>query len=744
MSEHEQRDAAAANLAAATEAMQQNFQHIQDLVKDFVSSKESKSLDPFNLSEAYAEWLKAVSSDPKKLIDANMRFWQDSVALTQQVFNSMLGQSAPPVITEQAGDRRFKHDEWNNNPVFGTIKQSYLLTSKWMRDVVTDVQGLDEKTAEKVEFFTERYLDALSPTNFAATNPAVIEKVLETKGENLVNGLKNMMADLDTGTGQLNIKMTDTEAFVLGENVAATPGKVVFQNRMFQLIQYTPTTDKVLKRPMLIVPPWINKFYILDLQPKNSLLKWLTDQGHTVFVVSWVNPDETYGDVSFENYMTEGTLVAVDAVEKITGQSEMNAIGYCIGGTLMSLTLSYMKQKNDERIKSITFFTTMLDFSEPGELGVFIDEGQLQNLEAKMNDQGYLDGAGMSGAFNLMRANDLIWSFYISNYLLGNDSRPFDLLFWNSDSTRMPAKMHSWYLRNLYLENKLCKPQALSVAGVDVDLSKIDIPACFISAVDDHIAPWLSTYKGAKLLGGKVRFILGGSGHIAGIVNPPTQEKYGYRLTDDLPDDPVAWADDAEQFTGSWWPEWERWVRSQDDATIAARIPGAGPLKVIEDAPGTYVKCKKGEPVPKLEFTELEPATKKAPARKTAAKKPAAKKAPAKPAAKRTTTKASATKTTTAKSTTAASKTTATKSSTAAKSTTAKTSRAKAAPKPKAETKPAAEAETPVTQEPVAPVTNVAPTEPAAPAEAPKVEAPEAKPETDATPEAPKNDNDQS
>ena len=744
MSEHEQRDAAAANLAAATEAMQQNFQHIQDLVKDFVSSKESKSLDPFNLSEAYAEWLKAVSSDPKKLIDANMRFWQDSVALTQQVFNSMLGQSAPPVITEQAGDRRFKHDEWNNNPVFGTIKQSYLLTSKWMRDVVTDVQGLDEKTAEKVEFFTERYLDALSPTNFAATNPAVIEKVLETKGENLVNGLKNMMADLDTGTGQLNIKMTDTEAFVLGENVAATPGKVVFQNRMFQLIQYTPTTDKVLKRPMLIVPPWINKFYILDLQPKNSLLKWLTDQGHTVFVVSWVNPDETYGDVSFENYMTEGTLVAVDAVEKITGQSEMNAIGYCIGGTLMSLTLSYMKQKNDERIKSITFFTTMLDFSEPGELGVFIDEGQLQNLEAKMNDQGYLDGAGMSGAFNLMRANDLIWSFYINNYLLGNDSRPFDLLFWNSDSTRMPAKMHSWYLRNLYLENKLCKPQALSVAGVDVDLSKIDIPACFISAVDDHIAPWLSTYKGAKLLGGKVRFILGGSGHIAGIVNPPTQEKYGYRLTDDLPDDPVAWADDAEQFTGSWWPEWERWVRSQDDATIAARIPGAGPLKVIEDAPGTYVKCKKGEPVPKLEFTELEPVAKKAPARKTAAKKPAAKKAPAKPAAKRTTTTASATKTTTAKSTTAASKATATKSSTAAKSTTAKTTRAKAAPKPKAETKPAAEAETPVTQEPVAPVTNVAPTEPAAPAEAPKVEAPEAKPETDATPEAPKNDNDQS
>ena len=632
MSEHDKLDEAADQLEAATEAMKQNFQPIQDMMDEFLKSHESLNLDPFNLSAAYSEWMKAATSDPKKMVDANMRLFQNSMALSQQMFNAMLGQAAPPVITEESGDRRFKHDDWSSNPVFGTIKQSYLLTSKWMRDVVQDVEGLDEKTAEKVEFFTERYLDALSPTNFAATNPAVLEKVIETKGENLVSGLKNMMADMDNGSGQLNIRMTDTEAFTLGENVAATPGKVVFQNRMFQLVQYTPTTDKVLKRPLMIVPPWINKFYILDLQPKNSMLKWLTDQGHTVFVVSWVNPDETYKEVGFETYMKEGVLTAVDAVEAATGESEINAIGYCIGGTLLSLTLSYMKQKGDDRIKSATFFTTMIDFSEPGELGVFIDEEQIGNIEERMETQGYLDGAGMSGAFNLMRANDLIWSFYINNYLLGNDARPFDLLFWNSDSTRMPAKMHSWYLRNMYLENQLCKPHAVTVEGVDIDLTKIDLPACFISAADDHIAPWLSTYKGAKILGGKTRFILGGSGHIAGIVNPPTQVKYGYRVTDDLPDDPQAWADSAEQFEGSWWPEWDKWVRALDDTQIAARKPGSGSLSVIEDAPGTYVKCRLGEPVPKLETTVINPTGKKPAAKKAAAKKPAAKKAPVKKA----------------------------------------------------------------------------------------------------------------
>ena len=708
MSEHDKLDEAASQLEAATEAMKQNFQPIQAMMDEFAKSHEGLNLDPFNLSAAYSEWMKAATDDPQKLADANMRFFQNSMALSQQMFNSMLGQSTKPVISEEDGDRRFKHDDWSTNPVFGTIKQSYLLTSKWMRDTVKDVEGLDEKTAEKVEFFTERYLDALSPTNFAATNPAVIEKVLETKGENLVSGFKNMMADMDNGSGQLNIRMTDTEAFTLGENVGATPGKVVFQNRMFQLVQYTPTTDKVLKRPLMIVPPWINKFYILDLQPKNSMLKWLTDQGHTVFVVSWVNPDETYKDVGFETYMKEGVMTAVDAVEAATGESEINAIGYCIGGTLLSLTLSYMKQTGDDRIKSATFFTTMIDFSEPGELGVFIDEEQIQSIEERMETQGYLDGAGMSGAFNLMRANDLIWSFYINNYLLGNDARPFDLLFWNSDSTRMPAKMHSWYLRNMYLENQLCQPQAVTVEGVDIDLSKIDLPACFISAADDHIAPWLSTYKGAKLLGGKTRFILGGSGHIAGIVNPPTQVKYGYRFTDDLPDDPQAWADSAEEFEGSWWPEWDKWVRALDDTQIAARQPGSGSLSVIEDAPGTYVKCRLGDPVPQLETTIINPAGKKPAAKKPAAKKAAAKPAASKPAA----TKAADVKPAQSKAKPATAKA-APKPAAKAVAKKAEPAKKEAAPSPKkAAAKPVVKAKS-VAKKPVAKATKVSKDEPA-------------------------------
>ncbi|PID46192.1 MAG: class I poly(R)-hydroxyalkanoic acid synthase [Proteobacteria bacterium] len=643
MSEHNKLEDVASQLEAATEVMKQNFHNIQSMMNEFITSHQDVNVDSFDLSTAYTEWLKAAAGDPKKVIEANVQLWQDSVALSQQMFNAMWGQSSEPVITEAAGDRRFKHDDWSGNPVFSTIKQSYLLMSKWMRDVVKDVEGLDDKTAEKVEFFTERYLDTLSPTNFAATNPAVIERILETKGESLVSGFKNMVADMDCGSGHLNIRMTDTKAFTLGENVAVTPGKVVFQNRMFQLIQYAPTTDKVLKRPIMIVPPWINKFYILDLQPKNSLLKWLTDQGHTVFVISWVNPDETYKDVGFEHYMKEGVITAIDAIEAATGESEVNAIGYCIGGTLLSLTLSYLKKIGDERVKSATFLTTMIDFSEPGELGVFIDEKQIQNIEERMEKQGYLDGSGMSGTFNLMRANDLIWSFYINNYLLGNDPRPFDLLFWNSDSTRMPAKMHSWYLRNMYLNNQLSQPCALKVEGVEIDLSKIDIPACFVSTVDDHIAPWLSTYKGAKLLGGKTRFMLGGSGHIAGIVNPPTQVKYGYRFTDDLPDDPQAWADSAEQHEGSWWPEWDKWVRALDNTQVKARQPGSGSLSVIEDAPGTYVKCRVGEPVPQLEMTELKPVAKKPATKKTAATKPAVRKTPTKkPATKPGTNKASA------------------------------------------------------------------------------------------------------
>ncbi|MCW8907728.1 MAG: class I poly(R)-hydroxyalkanoic acid synthase [Sedimenticola sp.] len=592
MSKPDQSEVNTLGFASATAELQKNFRQVEEIMANFANSYDHMDLDPFNLMQSSAEWFAALAKDPKRAIDANISFLQKSMELYQQSMSSLLAGSVPeqPVIQEEKGDRRFRHEGWEEQPAFNAIKQSYLLMSKWMRDQVQSVEGLDEHTAEKVEFFTERYLDALSPTNFAATNPAVVEKIIETKGANLVHGLKNMLEDLEAGKGELRIRMTDTTAFELGKNVATTPGKVVFQNRMFQLIQYTPSTDKVLKRPLLVIPPWINKYYIMDLQPKNSLLKWLVDQGHTVFVVSWVNPDTSYADTEFSDYVTEGVMTAVDVVEQATGESDINMIGYCIGGSLLATTLAYMKAKGDQRVRSATFFTTMIDFSDPGELGVFIDEEQLANLEKRMNDSGYLDGTQMAGTFNLMRANDLIWSFYINNYLLGNDPRPFDLLYWNSDSTRMPAKMHTWYLRNLYLENNLSKPGGVSIDGVPIDISKVDIPVCFVSAVEDHIAPWKSTYAGAKLFSGDTRFILGGSGHIAGIINPPAAGKYNYRVTDQLPDNPEAWAVSADVVDGSWWPEWDRWVKQLSDDQVAARHPGERGMRLIEDAPGSYVK----------------------------------------------------------------------------------------------------------------------------------------------------------
>lgn len=624
MSETKQEELNTLGFASHADEMRNNFKHVEELMKTFSSANNTMNMDPFKLGDAYAEWFDAFSKNPDKAVKDGMAFWQKSMQLSQQALSNTFSdanQEKPePVITEEKGDRRFKHDDWADKPTFSLIKQSYLMTSEWMRNMVTDVEGLDEHTAEKVKFFTERYLDAMSPTNFAATNPAVIEKIAETKGANLLHGLKNMLEDLEEGEGSLKIRMTDTSAFTLGENIATTPGKVVFQNRMFQLIQYSPSTETVLKRPLLIVPPWINKFYIMDLQPKNSMLKWMVDQGHTVFVISWINPDESYREVGFDDYLTEGVITAVDAVEQATGESEINAIGYCIGGTLLSIALAYMKAKEDDRIKSATFFTTMIDFAKPGDLGVFIDEEQIANLEETMNKEGCLDGSKMSGAFNLLRANDLIWSFYVNNYLLGNDPRPFDLLYWNSDSTRMTPTMHSWYLRNMYKDNLICKPNSVSIKGTPIDISSIDIPTCFISTADDHIAPWLSTYSGAKLFSGETRFILGGSGHIAGIINPPDANKYGYRFTDQLSDDPQAWADQAEVHEGSWWTNWNSWIRPlSNDETTPARIEGKGGLTVIEDAPGTYVACKMDEPAPVVEATQLDPSKKNSPTKNATA-----------------------------------------------------------------------------------------------------------------------------
>jgi polyhydroxyalkanoate synthase subunit PhaC len=572
----------------------------QKLVAEFLARQQqgngggsgSSSMDPLNIGAAFMEMTHRMMADPAKLVQAQMTLWQDYMRLWQTTAQRMMGQEAEPVATPEKGDRRFKHPEWDENELFDFVKQSYLLTARWMQSTVKDVEGLDDKTAQKVDFYTRQFVDAMAPSNFLMTNPEVLRATLESGGENLVKGLHNLLDDLERGKGRLKIKMTDVEAFKLGENIALTPGKVVYQNDLIQLIQYAPATEQVHKRPLLIIPPWINKYYILDLRPKNSFIRWAVEQGHTVFVISWVNPDEKLKAKTFEDYMTDGPLAALDAIEKATGEKDANVIGYCLGGTLLASTLAYMAAKKDTRIKSATFFTALMDFRDSGELGVFIDEVQLAALEEKMKDKGYLEGADMATTFNMLRANDLIWSFVVNNYLMGKDPFPFDLLYWNSDSTRMPAAMHSFYLRKMYQENKLIEPGGITLKGVKIDLSKVKVPACLISTREDHIAPWKATYAATQLLGGPVKFILAGSGHIAGVVNPPEAQKYGYWTNDKYPENPDDWCNSASEHAGSWWPAWQDWVAGFGNGKVPARQPGDGKLKVIEDAPGSYVKLQ--------------------------------------------------------------------------------------------------------------------------------------------------------
>jgi len=553
---------------------------------------ENHSPDPLNIASAFMEMTARLIANPSYLVEAQIGFWRDYMSLWQNTTRRILGADTKPVIDAPSSDRRFKDDAWRENEIFDFIKQSYLLSARYVQDVVTHVDGLDAKTAQKVDFYARQFVDAMSPSNFLLTNPEVLRKTAETGGENLLKGLNNLLSDLEQGKGKLRIKMTDMEAFRLGENIGVSPGKVVYQNDLMQLIQYTPSTEKVLKRPLLIAPPWINKFYILDLRPRNSFVRWAVSQGHTVFMISWVNPDAKLAEKNFEDYMQQGYLDALGAIEQATGEREVNAIGYCLGGTLLTSTLAYMAAKKDDRIKSATFFVTLTDFEDAGELGVFIDEEQLKSLEGKMNKRGYLEGSEMATTFNMLRANDLIWSFVVNNYLLGNDPFPFDLLYWNADSTRMPAKMHSFYLRKMYQENLLSKPGGISLAGVPIDLRKIKTPAYFLSTREDHIAPWKSTYRGTQLLGGPKRFVLAASGHIAGVVNPPESGKYGHWINKDLPPDPEEWFKGATEMAGSWWPDWHRWVSALAKQQVQARAPGDGKLKPIEDAPGSYVKVK--------------------------------------------------------------------------------------------------------------------------------------------------------
>jgi polyhydroxyalkanoate synthase len=584
------------------------------LVENFYATHKNEgaedSADDLGVGKAFSQLAAKLLSDPFKLAEASMRMWHDYFVLWQNTLRRAAGEAAAPVVEPAKADNRFRGELWQNNLLFDYIKQSYLIAAQNIQNTVAEVEGLDAQTARKVKFFTRQYVDALAPTNFVMTNPEVLKTTLETGGKNLLDGLNHLLQDLDRGHGKLAISMTDYKAFKLGENVATTPGKVVFQNDLMQLIQYQPTTDKVRRTPLLIVPPWINKYYILDLRQKNSFIRFAVDQGITVFVVSWVNPDEKLAQKSFDDYMLEGPVAALGAMGQATGEKVFNLIGYCLGGTLSAAMLAWMAEKDDERVKCVTFFTTLIDFSEPGELGVFVDEDSVARLEKKMAERGYLEGAEMATTFNMLRANDLIWSFVVNNYLLGKEPFPFDLLYWNSDATRMPAKMHTFYLRNMYIRNGLREPGCISLAGVPIDLSKVKIPAYFISTVEDHIAPWKTTYLGARLLRGPVRFVLGGSGHIAGIVNPPAANKYWYWTNDRLHDSADEWLATARKNEGSWWNDWASWIGGFGGEQVPARQPGDGGLAAIEDAPGSYAKLRLDAQAPdKQSKTKVRPAT---------------------------------------------------------------------------------------------------------------------------------------
>jgi poly(R)-hydroxyalkanoic acid synthase, class I len=582
--------------AELSKAMTNIAERSQRIVAEFLSRQAADpggaNLDPLNIGSAFLEMTAKMMSDPAKLVEANFNLWQDYMSLWQNTALRFLGEPAQAVARPDAADRRFKDEMWQENEIFDFIKQSYLLSARYMNGVVHGVEGLDDHTAQKVDFYTRQFVDAMAPSNFVLTNPEVLRATIESGGENLVKGLNNLLDDLERGKGRLSIKMTDYDAFKVGENIAVTPGKVVFQNDLMQLLQYTPSTETVQKKPLLVVPPWINKFYILDLRPKNSFIKWAVDQGHTVFVISWVNPDEQLAAKSFADYMKEGPLTAFDAIEQATGERQINMVGYCLGGTLTVCTLAYLAAKGgDDRVASATLLTTMTDFQEPGELGVFIDEEQLTNIEDMMSQNGYLDGRDMAMTFNMLRANDLIWSFVVNNYLLGKDPFPFDLLYWNSDSTRMPAAMHSFYLRKMYQQNLLVVPGGITLDGVAIDLSRIKTPLYMLSTREDHIAPWKSTFSLTRNTSGPVKFVLAASGHIAGVVNPPAAGKYCFWTNPKKVKSPDAWLNGAKQEEGSWWPDWHAWA-TKDGATVPARQPGDGKLKALDEAPGSYVKAR--------------------------------------------------------------------------------------------------------------------------------------------------------
>lgn len=556
--------------------------------KEAAQSPLNQAMQELNFDDA-SKIFEQAANQPAVLLQLQSQWWEQQLQIWQ---NAALMGNTESVISEDRSDKRFIDDAWKNDPFYSFIKQSYLLFSKSYIDTINSIEGIDEKTKERVAFFSRQAINALSPSNFIATNPELMKLTLERNGENLLDGLEQLQADVEASADILKIRMTNNNAFRLGVDVANTEGDVVFQNELFELIQYYPKTPQVNATPLLIVPPFINKYYILDLREKNSMVRWLLEQGHSVFMMSWRNPGEAQKDTEFGDYVTEGVVKAVAAIENITGKEQINAAGYCIGGTVLASTVAYYAAKRmKKRIKTATFFTTLLDFSQPGEVGAYINETIINAIEKQNDGKGYMDGRSLSVTFSLLRENSLYWNYYIDNYLKGSSPMEFDLLYWNSDSTNVAAKCHNFLLRELYLENKLVQDKGVKVGGVWMDLNKIKIPSYFISTKEDHIALWQGTYRGALNTGGNKTFVLGESGHIAGIVNHPEKKKYGYWLNDNLDDSADEWLNNASHNEGSWWTHWDQWLQGfEADEKVEPFNQGSELHPVIGKAPGNYVK----------------------------------------------------------------------------------------------------------------------------------------------------------
>ncbi len=572
----------------------------QKIMDDFFANKkpiammtDEKTFDPLLVGKTVQNLLDKLVTNPAAILQGQTKLWRNYAALMEATTRRFHGDEQKPIIEPKPGDKRFQHAAWQENPLLDFVKQSYLTLGDWISGSIDQIDDLSPQEKKRTQFLVDQFVNAFAPTNFAPLNPAVMDATLSSKGQNLVDGMNNLLADLERGKGILSIRQSDYDFFELGENIATTPGKVVFQNDLMQLIQYTPSTEKVTKRPLVIFPPWINKFYILDLSPKNSFIKWCVDQGRTVFVVSWVNPDVSLKDKTFTDYINEGVYAALDAIEKATGEKDVDAIGYCIGGTLLTTALALMAKRKDDRIKTATFFTAQSDFTEAGDLATFIDEELIEALERQIDaNGGVLEARAMATTFNLLRPNDLIWSFVIKNYLMGEEPAKFDLLFWNADSTRMAKDVHLFYLREFYINNSLAKG-ALQIEGETINMTDIKIPVFLQAGETDHICPARSVYRSAQFYGGETQYMLAGSGHIAGVINPPAQGKYHHSINCELPSSFDDWKQSAERRPGSWWQYWLTWLAEHGDGkTAKPRIPGTGGLKALENAPGSYVRVK--------------------------------------------------------------------------------------------------------------------------------------------------------